>query len=284
MENQVDVLDQDNAISGQKFACVSFISPEKILKQKQIFFYEEFLKHFDFESSIKRFQAFLHFVSFKYNLNFDKVMEDVQEFVKSEQKSLINFNIHDEYLNFLEKNEERLTKDFSKSNGFRTSVRGLKIRGSFETQEEAEMKCKQLRQLDPNHDIYVGPVGSWMPWEPDAYKTGRVEYLEEELNELMNEKNKNQEQARREFDYRVKESKETAIKENKEIAKKSGNKLTQNIQKDGTLYTMNNTAVPNMGFSANNERINNTGINSNENEVVKGAKIVDELFDKENIK
>ncbi len=28
----VDVLDEDKAIAGQKFVCVSFLSPEKILK------------------------------------------------------------------------------------------------------------------------------------------------------------------------------------------------------------------------------------------------------------
>ena len=52
---------------------------------------------------------------------------------------------------------------------------------------EAELRCKLLREVDPNHNVYVGPV-KWMPWEPEAYKTGRVEYLEEQLNQLMNEK------------------------------------------------------------------------------------------------
>ena len=47
---------------------------------------------------------------------------------------------------------------------------------------------KLLREIDPNHDVYVGPVGMWMPWEPEAYKTGRVEYMEDELNQLMKEK------------------------------------------------------------------------------------------------
>jgi hypothetical protein len=49
-----------------------------------------------------------------------------------------------------------------------------------------------LREVDPNHDVYVGQVGIWMPFHPEAYKTGRVEYLEEELNQLMNEKTKNE--------------------------------------------------------------------------------------------
>ena len=57
-----------------------------------------------------------------------------------------------------------------------------------------------MREVDPNHNVYVGPVGMWMPWEPEAYKTGRVEYLEEELNNLMHEKTKNEAKAKQEFD------------------------------------------------------------------------------------
>ena len=30
----VDLLEEDKPIAGQKFVCVSFVSPEKILKQK----------------------------------------------------------------------------------------------------------------------------------------------------------------------------------------------------------------------------------------------------------
>ena len=85
--------------------------------------------------------------------------------------------------------------------------RGLKIRGVFQTQEEAEMKCKKLREIDPNHDIYVGPVGMWIPWDPDAYKTGRVEFMEDELNQLHHEKLKNETKAKEEFDRRVLETK-----------------------------------------------------------------------------
>ena len=125
--------------------------------------------------------------------------------------------------------------------GFQTSTRGLKIRGAYSTQQEAELRCKLLREVDPNHNVYVGPVGMWMPWEPEAYKTGRVEYLEDELNQLMNEKNKNETAAKQEFEKRILESKRAAIEENKKIAKESGNKLTQNINEKGQLVGVNNT-------------------------------------------
>ena len=101
----------------------------------------------------------------------------------------------------------------------------MKIRGCFPSQEEAELRCKILRQLDAYHDVYVGPVGVWMPWDPEAYKTGKVEYLEKELNELMAEKKKNDEVATENFKKRVKETKERAIDENIKKAEKSGNRL-----------------------------------------------------------
>ena len=50
----IDLLDEDKPVSGQKFACISFISPENILKQKNHFLFEEFLKYFDFTKSILR--------------------------------------------------------------------------------------------------------------------------------------------------------------------------------------------------------------------------------------
>jgi hypothetical protein len=140
---------------------------------------------------------------------------------------------------FCDKNEEQLNLRFSREHAFQTSTRGLKIRGVFNTQEEAEIRCKKLREVDPNHDIFVGPVGMWIPWDPDAYKTGRVEFMEEELNQLHNEKLKNEERAKQAFDQRVKEAKKKAIMENIELAKKSGNVLTQTIDESGNLIGVN---------------------------------------------
>jgi hypothetical protein len=57
--------------------------------------------------------------------------------------------------------------------------------------------------------------------------------MEETLNQLMAEKKKNEEQAKNEFDKRVKDTKAKAIQENMKLAKESGNKLTQMLAKDG---------------------------------------------------
>ena len=235
----VDLLEEDKPIAGQKFVCVSFVSPEKILKQKEIFYFQEFLKKWDFTKSMEKFVQFLNFVSFKYNINFNDMTEDFKDFVKEERSNLTNLIIEDEYKTFLDNNEEELEKKFGVEHNFQTSTRGLKIRGVFPTLEEAELRCKMLREVDPNHDVFVGPIGLWMPWEPEAYKTGRVEYMEEELNKLMHEKTKNETNAKNAFEQRVKETKQQAIEENIKNAEKSGNVLTQSIDDNGNLIGVN---------------------------------------------
>jgi hypothetical protein len=110
-----------------------------------------------------------------------------------------------------------------------------------------------LREMDPNHDVFVGPVGLWMPWDPEAYKTGRVEYLEQELNQLMQEKQKNEINAKNTFDQRVKETRQNAINENIKLAEKSGNKLTQSVDENGNLIGVNNLNTQENVLTANNE-------------------------------
>jgi len=231
----IDLCDEDAPIAGQKFACMSFVSPEKILKKREVFLFDQFVKQWDFTKSMSKFKDFLNFIAYKYNLKVDSVISDFNDFTKEEEANLKSTSVEDDYKNFMDGNEDQLNETFQRAHAFQTSTRGLKIRGVYSTQEEAEMRCKKLREVDPNHDIYVGPVGMWIPWDPDAYKTGRIEFMEEELNQLHNEKIKNEARAKEEFERRVKETKKKAIQENIELAKKSGNVLTQTINEDGDL-------------------------------------------------
>ena len=267
----VDLLDEDKAIAGQKYTCVSFISPENIIKRKETFFFENFLKKWEINKSMEKFIDFLSFISYKYNLTFDDISNDFKEFANDEKEILNKSNMDDDYKTFVDNNEEELEKSFNAEHKFVTSTRGIKIRGSFPTLEEAELRAKMLRETDPNHDIYVGPVGIWIPWNPEAYKTGKVEYMEEEMNALMKEKNNNDANAKKEFDERVKESKTSAIKDNVEKAEKSGNKLTQAIDNEGNLIGINN-----------NSQVSNINENT-ETEDISTADICKELFEGDNV-
>lgn len=243
----VDLLDEDPAISGQKFACMSFISPERILKSKSEFLFQQFLNTWDMNKSLEKFTQFTNFLAFKYKLDSEGIQKDLKEFVESEEAEIRTASaISDDYKNYIERFGDKLNEQFDRENKFRTSTRGVKVRGVFATQEEAEMMCKKLREIDPSHDVYVGSVGIWMPFHPEAYKTGKVEYLEDELNQLMKDKKTNEDKAKLEFEARIRETKAQAIEDNKKKAMESGNLLTQTLTSDGNLVNVKNITEEDM--------------------------------------
>lgn len=263
----VDLLDEDKAVAGQKFCCVSFISPEKILADKNLFYFQNYVKQWDMAKSLEKYTHFMSFLAYKFNLNFDDLNKNLQDFCLEEKNTLFNTTLEDDFKTYLDANEERLDEQFNTEHNFKTNTRGIKVRGSYPSQKEAELRCKMLREVDPNHDVYVGPVGMWMPFHPEAYKTGRVDYLEDELNQLMNEKQKNEKTAKQEFEKRVRETKEKAMEANMQKALETGNVLTQTIDKNGNLISVKDVTTFESGLGGN---VSSEGIRK-------------ELFENENV-
>ena len=104
----VDLLDEDQALAGQKFVCLSFLSPEKILKQKEQFYFERFIKQYDLFKSLEKFTQFLNFVSYKYKISFEKLQSDLEDFAKQEQDNIFNISLYAEYKTYIDHNEEKL--------------------------------------------------------------------------------------------------------------------------------------------------------------------------------
>ena len=262
-----DLLDEDKPVAGQKYVCISFVSPEKIIEKKELYYFQDFLKQWDLSKSFEKYTQFMHYLSYKHNIKFDDLNSDLLDFCEEEKDRLFTTNLSDDYKNFIDAHDERLEKEFSEAHDFQTNVRGVKVRGSYPSQEEAELRCKMLREVDPDHDVYVGPVGLWMPYHPEAYRTGRVEYLEDELNQLMHEKTKNESAAKLEFEKRLKDTKAEAMKDNERKAIESGNVLTQTIDNKGELVNVKDID-PN---------------NADANEVVAVADLRRELFEGDNV-
>ena len=55
----VDLLEVDKPIAAQSFGCFSFISPENILKQKNMYLFGEFVKKWEMNKSMEKFIQFL---------------------------------------------------------------------------------------------------------------------------------------------------------------------------------------------------------------------------------
>jgi hypothetical protein len=181
----VDYLEEDPEIPNQKYCIVSFLSPEKILKQKEQFFFEQFVRWMDYEWKVKGLEHFMSFLSKKYSIKVDDVLADLKEFEKVHKDEIQKTEIDDQFKTFLLKKEKELQEQFDKEVGFTTNVRGVKIRRSFATIEETQLYAKVLQRRYPKDNLFIGKVGAWLPWEPSEHLMPDVQYAESELNEIM---------------------------------------------------------------------------------------------------
>lgn len=200
-----DFLESDDPIRGQNYVCISFISPETVIADKQLFKVKKYLKHLIEENNI--------------NLN--------QEYLD---------NIHEKYLDYLYNRDEEFEKEYNEQNDFQTTVRGVKVRGTYDTLKEAQVRAKLLQKKDKNFNVFVGQVGFWLPWDPNPQNIENQEYFESELNELVKKYNENQtskdDHFREHVDYvkqqASKESEISKLKNKEEKNKEEKNKEEEN--------------------------------------------------------
>lgn len=143
-------------------------------------------------------------------LRTDLFVEGFQAFVKENMSEMKEQKLQSAYEDFLFANSSKLEEEFFALNEFRTTMRGIKVRGVFSTEAEASIRAKRLQKSDPSFNIYLGSVGKWMAWEPDPNKVGASEYANDELNSLMKKYRENEE-ARDQFYNEQKRSKQGTV-------------------------------------------------------------------------
>ena len=180
-----DFLEVDDPIPGQNYVCMSFVSPEEVIVNRNLFMMNAFLKT----------------IAKNYDLDVD--------------------GIDSKFKDFMFVNEKKLSDEYDAANKFQTSVRGLKIRGVYDSIAEAQRRAKLLQKTDPNFNVFVGQVGYWLPWDPEPHKVAKQEYAEKELNELIHKYEENQEARKVAFNKRV--EKEMAEAKKKSDAVKKAN-------------------------------------------------------------
>lgn len=99
---------------------------------------------------------------------------------------------------------------------------GIKIRGAFNSRDEAASHAKRLQKEDATFDIYVVDMYKWLLIPPDPTKIEDVHYTNEKLEELMSGYKENQAQAAQMFAERKRdmiESTSTFVKPGDENSK-----------------------------------------------------------------
>lgn len=112
-------------------------------------------------------------------------------------------------------------------------IRGLKVRGVYETYEDASERAKELRDQDKHFHVFVGEVGKWLPWdpEPDSKNVKDAEYAETELNSLMKSYMKNQKAAKKFEEERKSQLLEKSVQENLDIRMKTKKEVESELSK-----------------------------------------------------
>ena len=196
MSDNEDFLESDPQIRGQNYCCISFVSPEEVLVNKDVFFINCFLK------------------------------------TMAKQYDLDENTIQDKYKDFLYINQEKLESEFYEKNDFKTTVRGVKVRGSYDTLQEAQSKAKKLQQNDKGFNVYVGQVGFWLPWDPNPHNIESQEYAESELNTLVKKYKENQEKKDQHFQENIEYARDQASlskkKQQEEKSIKNNDSNTEN--------------------------------------------------------
>lgn len=174
----MDYLDEDKPIRGQNYVCLSFISPEDVIRNKEVYYLERYLEKFHRDMTLL-FE------------NLQQKYPDQKDLVKQIQETHAHLTNPDELqedFKFYKKTyNESIEKEYLEKNNFQTTVRGLKVRGVFETMKEAQTRAELLRRMGDKFDIYVGQVGVWCPWSPNPEDLQNQEYANEQLNTLMKE-------------------------------------------------------------------------------------------------
>lgn len=225
--SKIDYLDEDEKIRNQNYVCLSFISPEEVIANKEAFYMSRFIKQFSndvtnlFNNLEEKFQ--------------DDDSKSIIKNVRDSNKWIFDSKDMDEQYKFFKSNNyDNIEKDYHSENKFQTSIRGIKIRGVYDTKEEAKRRVEVLKKKDNHFDIYIGEVGCWMPFCPNPTSIEDQEYGNDQLNTLMQKYKENKDSKDTMFDNRMTEAVKTTTVEqiSDDLNDKDDPWSLQNMKKD----------------------------------------------------
>ena len=184
---KVDYLDVDKPIPGQNYTCISFVSPDETMKQKELYLFNKYMNQRCGELE----QDLSKIIEKSSDELKNKIQRDMVDKLKLELKYTYE-QFKSKYDDFKYKYNDELNAAFEKVSNKKTSVRGVKVRGVYDSYGQAEKRAKELQRTDRSFHVFVGQVGYWLPWDPNADQVQEEEYLESELNNLMGEYKKNE--------------------------------------------------------------------------------------------
>ncbi|NCY20806.1 hypothetical protein EBX31_02470 [bacterium] len=215
-------LEPDDEIRGQRYVCLSFLTPERAIQRtKETFMVSRFLEFFAMDYKIRATESFVlgQYRELQSTLSdvelalenaatdasagpalfreqaarLQKLRETIAKRSAAELEAHVKSNLSDfkesaileAWERYMLTNRQKLEDEFHRSVGFRLSMHGLKVRGVYDSNEHAVARAKMLHKKDPYHNVYVADVGQWLPWDPEPDEVPTSEYANDQLNKLM---------------------------------------------------------------------------------------------------
>lgn len=171
-DTATDFLNVDPRIRRQQFVCVSILTPSDINVRDRMYF------------ETREFIMAHHSKEYATKEQFDTV-----------------------FSNWCSDRQTELDHDFLRQSKDKPHIPIMKIRGSYKTQLEARERCRYLSKIDTVCDIFIAPVGQWVPAD-GKHRNDETEcnYAEQKMQELMQAKKESQTLATQMFEQRTRAS------------------------------------------------------------------------------
>lgn len=218
---QKDYLKEDPPIPGQLYSLVSFVNPRDHVLEKQIHYLNNFLVDdinlkmtAQAQQMAKKLRVMMRekidteldryknsadeedrYIGKLLESKFEQMCIDEDDFVEDCRRQYDMDKpeeLLDAYKIYLSENRERMNREFDSTHSDVCSLRGFKIRGTYDNTEKARDKAKQLREeVEPGVHVFLVQTGTWFPVDMEADEVEQQDYMLDKLNELMGNYHKN---------------------------------------------------------------------------------------------
>ena len=229
-KTKTDHLKEDPVLAGQDWVSISFVAPEDMVLKKNIYYVNNYLVSEVNQSLSAQAQHMAKFLAaqmrkkMEYTLDklatsvdeddrrlhkelsdkFSDMIVDEDEFVTECRRryDIDEEEIMDKYKIYLVKNRTQLDSQFDEAHDDQTSVRGIKVRGTFASLKKAEERSEAMREFEPAVHTFVAPVGKWLPLDVNADEAQDQKHMLGELNDFMHKHYESVTAGQMEFDKR----------------------------------------------------------------------------------
>lgn len=189
-----DHLDRDPPLRNQHYCCVSFMLPRDAMADAHVFRVGRYLRACgqDVEEMLKSVERLG-----------PKAKELARNVRTKHAHVLDEAALQEDFRSFEAQFGAQLDEEYEKLHGRKMDVVGVKFRGAYNTQQEAEQRCAMLRDLQsktPNANdvhIYVAEVGAWLSMCPRSNQVEDEVFAEAQLNTIMKNHKENAQMSER---------------------------------------------------------------------------------------